>query len=165
MNKLAFVIDVDGTLTDGKMVYSKDGKMYKSFGCDDWNALQVLGNYLTLKFISADRKGFPITLRRIEEECGYDLTLVSGEGHERWAYITKRFPRAEGWNVIFMGDGICDRYPLERAYYGITTIDALPPVQRAANYVTDRPGGNRAVAEACLHIAEKFGLTEELGRL
>lgn len=30
--KIVFVCDVDGTLTDGKMYYTKDGKTMKAFG-------------------------------------------------------------------------------------------------------------------------------------
>ena len=152
-----FFLDVDGTLTDGKMIYSKDGKQNKAFGPDDWNALEVIKDFMHLHFISADRKGFEITHRRIEEECGYDLDLVPGAGHQRWEHIKNNRLNKKA-QILYMGDGILDWYPLIQANLGITTCDALEPIKKCADFVTTRPGGNRAVAEACLFISEKLQL-------
>ncbi len=55
-----------------------------------------------------------------------------------------------------MGDGIYDWYSLKQADYGITTIDSLWHVQEKADWVSTRTGGNRFVADACMHILEKF---------
>ncbi len=147
--KHVFVLDVDGTLTDGKMIYSKDGKQYKCFGCDDWNALQILKDYAKIHVISADKKGFPITERRIESECGYLLDVVPGHGQARWEWIRAQYPDDY---IMYMGDGMLDWFPLSKADFGITTADALEHTKRAANLVTKRSGGNRAVAEAVTHI-------------
>ena len=57
--------------------------------------------------------------------------------------------------VIYMGDGIFDHYAKEVAY-SIAPSNADENAKRQANYVTKRSGGNRAVAEACLHILETF---------
>lgn len=153
--KHVFVLDVDGTLTDGKMIYTSEGKRAKQFGPDDWSALELMQRYMKLHFISADKKGFPITQRRIEEECGYELDLVGGHGLDRWKFIRDKYD--ERWHVNFMGDGIFDAVPLQHADFGITTADALDYVQSCANYVTKHTGGNRAVAEACLKIIYVFG--------
>jgi NDP-sugar pyrophosphorylase family protein/3-deoxy-D-manno-octulosonate 8-phosphate phosphatase KdsC-like HAD superfamily phosphatase/thiamine kinase-like enzyme len=158
MKQNVFVLDVDGTLTDGKMVYSKNGKVYKSFGADDWNALDELKKHMRIHFISADRKGFPITQRRIEQECKYDLDLVPGAGAERWEFIRNLYAK-DHWHVIYMGDGLFDGYPLTQADWGITTCDALDLVKKCANFVTTRPGGNRAVAEACLHLMDRYQIS------
>src|SRR5579872_1239693 len=80
-----FVLDVDGTVTTGEMLYSKEGKSYKIFGCDDWDMLAILSNHMKIQFVSADKKGFKITQRRIEEECGYELDLISGLPTLRWS--------------------------------------------------------------------------------
>lgn len=149
-----FVLDVDGTVTTGEMVYSKDGKLYKVFGADDWDMLGILSNFAKIHFISADRKGFPITQRRIEEECNYPLDLISGVPTLRWTQIQQKYPNNY---VIFMGDGVCDWYAMKHANYSITTSEAMDHVKKHAKYVTQRTGGKRAVAEACLHLMDKFG--------
>ena len=40
--------------------------------------------------------------------------------------------------------------------YSIAPSNSDPNAQKYASYVTQRSGGNRAVAEACLHLLEKF---------
>ena len=55
-----------------------------------------------------------------------------------------------------MGDGIFDHYVMKEVYYSIAPKNADENAKLAANYVTKNDGGNRAVAEACLHILETF---------
>ena len=55
-----------------------------------------------------------------------------------------------------MGDGFYDFKIFQQVGYSITTIDALEHVKDAADFITSRKGSERAVAEACIHINEKF---------
>lgn len=45
---------------------------------------------------------------------------------------------------------------MKKVGYSIATANADSLAKKHANYVTNRSGGDRAVAEACLHIMEKF---------
>lgn len=155
MKPFAFVLDVDGTVTDGAMLYDKDGKFAKSFGPDDWCLLAEVRKVMPVHFITADTKGFPITQRRIEEECDYPLDVVPNEGISRWNAIRSFYPEH---NIIFMGDGCKDWYCLMQSYYSITTSDALNHVKYYADFVTEHSGGKRAVAEACINIIHIFNL-------
>jgi 3-deoxy-D-manno-octulosonate 8-phosphate phosphatase (KDO 8-P phosphatase) len=149
------VFDVDGVMTDGRFAYNAtEGKAFKTFGPDDGDALNVLRGHVPVAFVSADGRGFPITERRIGQDMGHDVHLVS-QG-ERLDWIASRAPLDQ---VAYMGDSFTDIKVLEAVATGITTCDALPGVQRAATYVTARRGSDRAVAEACF-----FLLTQRLGR-
>ena len=55
-----------------------------------------------------------------------------------------------------MGDGIFDHYVMRKVAYGISTSNADKNAIKFSDYVTERKGGERAVAEACLHILERF---------
>ena len=55
-----------------------------------------------------------------------------------------------------MGDGIFDHYVMREVGYSIAPANADHLAKQSAHYVTQRSGGDRAVAEACLHILEKF---------
>lgn len=147
------VFDVDGVMTDGRFVYTTAGKVSKSFGPDDADALKVLRAALPVVFVSADRRGFPITEKRITQDMGHEVALVSQD--ERLEWIRTRAPLDQ---VAYMGDSFTDIPTLQAVDVGITTSDALPGVQRAAAYVTGRRGGDRAVAEACFYL-----LAEHLG--
>lgn len=146
-----FVVDVDGVMTDGTFWYSETGKMFKRFGPDDADALSLAARFMRIEFVSADRRGFAITRRRIVDDMGYELSEVGGL--ERLAWAAERHGLN---NVVYMGDGIFDAPLLEAAAYGIAPADADPEACRAADFVTTRPGGRRAVSEACLHVLEHF---------
>ena len=152
---LVFVLDVDGVITSGHMVYSKYGKDYKIFGPDDFDALKELLNYMDIHFITADLRGLPITQKRIEEEMNWKMDFVSGSPNDRWKWIINEYPNK---NIIFMGDGIYDFVCLRNSILSITTNDALPHIKDSAQYITSRTGGNRAVAEACLYIMRYYNL-------
>jgi 3-deoxy-D-manno-octulosonate 8-phosphate phosphatase (KDO 8-P phosphatase) len=151
------VFDVDGVMTDGRFAYTAtEGKVSKTFGPDDGDALKVLRAHVPVAFVSADGRGFPITEKRIGQDMGHEVTLVS-QG-ERLDWIAGRAPLEQ---VAYMGDSFTDLTVLKAVGTGITTCDALPGVQRAATYVTARRGGDRAVAEACFWLlARRLGQTE-----
>ena len=70
-----FILDVDGTLTADYFIYSKKGKQYKIFGPDDADALKILQKYINISFVSADRRGFDISKKRIID-MGFKIFLV-----------------------------------------------------------------------------------------
>jgi 3-deoxy-D-manno-octulosonate 8-phosphate phosphatase (KDO 8-P phosphatase) len=146
-----FILDVDGVMTTGHFLYTAEGKAMKIFGPDDNDALSLLGQYLEIRFVTGDKKGFAISKKRIADDMKYPLDIVSTIRRVDW--IKERYP-AE--NVIYMGDGIFDHYVMREVGYAIAPENADPLAKSHAHYVTARSGGNRAVAEACLHILEAF---------
>lgn len=152
--RIVFVMDCDGTLTDGKMYYTKEGKTMKAFGCDDFDALRALSKKVEIQFITADKKGFDIVQKRAEE-MGMPLTLVSNEPNERWNWIKQNF---EDKVIIFAGDGINDWVCLKNADLSFTVKDALPHTLGSAKKIINRRGGDRAIAYACIMIDGLFEL-------
>ena len=145
------ILDLDGVLTDGKFLYSKSGKSYKAFSVDDHDGIKLVQNFLDVHIISADSRGFEISKRRVVKDMNLSLTLVSIEDRLDW--IRRNFGLD---NTIYMGDGIFDKAIFQEVYYAIAPSSALKEVRRAADFVTTAKGGERSVAEACLHIARKF---------
>ncbi len=146
-----FVIDVDGVMTDGRFYYSAEGKVLKLFGADDADGLSLLNPFIDIRFISGDKRGFPITKKRVFDDMHYPVDLVSTVNRIHW--INERYDPAQ---VIYMGDGLLDPLVFRQVFYSIAPINALPITRRCASHVTERAGGDRAVAEACLHILDKF---------
>lgn len=104
-----------------------------------------------MRFVTGDKKGFAITKKRIVDDMGFSLDLVSTIRRIDWI--------AEHYNpkqVIYMGDGIFDHYVMKKVAYSIAPANADILAKQYANFVTTRSGGDRAVAEACLHILKKF---------
>ncbi len=146
-----FILDVDGVMTTGQFLYTADGKVMKVFGADDNDGLSLLKNHIEIRFVTGDKKGFPISKKRIVDDMGFELEIVSTIRRIDW--IAERFPLE---SVIYMGDGIFDHYVMSKVGYSIATANSDKNAKAHAAFITERTGGDRAVAEACLHILEKF---------
>ncbi len=146
-----FILDVDGVFTDGKFYYTVDGKVMKKFGPEDNDALTLLKDRLHLHAISGDKNGYAITKRRIADDMHLPLDQVST--FERIEWIRERFDPEE---TVYMGDGIFDPLVFKHVAYSIAPANAFYTTKEQADFVTNARGGEGAVAEACLHILEKF---------
>ena len=151
-----FVLDVDGVMTTGHFLYSTEGKVLKIFGPHDADGLKMLKGLVEIRFITADKRGMPITKKRIVEDMGYELDLVPEA--ERLSYLEKL-----GFdNVIFMGDGYHDAKCMKHCMFAIAPKNARKEAKDAASYVTESVSGDGAVMDACLEIIRKFFPESEL---
>jgi len=147
---LNFVIDVDGVMTTGQFLYSAKGKIYKIFGPHDSDGLKLIENKLNICFITADKRGFHISKKRIED-MNYSIELVNEKN--RIDYFKKRFGFE---NTIFIGDGIFDAPILKRCKFGIAPKNARIEARRAADFITPSKSAEGAVCDACIVINKKF---------
>jgi len=145
------ILDVDGVMTTGQFLYSEKGKEFKVFGPHDNDGIKLIEKKLSVKFITADKRGYPISKKRIVDDMKKDLAIVS-EG-DRFNYIKNTY----GFNnVVYIGDGYHDAEILKECFYGIVPRNARIEAKNAADYVTPSNSGEGAVLDACLHIIEKF---------
>ena len=145
------ILDVDGVMTTGQFIYSKNGKINKIFGPHDSDGLKLIKDYIDIIFISADKRGFSISKKRIVDDMGYKLKLVSEV--DRFHFIKNNF----GFNnVIYMGDGIFDAPIIKKARYGISPKNARIEARKASDYITPSKAGEGAVLDACLKINKIF---------
>lgn len=151
MTPKVFVCDVDGVMTDGAFYYTTEGKVMKRFGGDDHDGLSLLKPHIEIRFVTGDKRGFDISKARIVTDMKMPLDLVSTI--ERLAWISQSYNPAE---VIYMGDGIFDHYVMRGVGYSIAPANSHPFARAAANYTTAACGAEGAVAEAALHVLEKF---------
>jgi 3-deoxy-D-manno-octulosonate 8-phosphate phosphatase (KDO 8-P phosphatase) len=145
------ILDVDGVFTDGKFHYTEQGKTFKTFGDADNDALSLIRDHMHIEMVSGDKRGFGITKKRIHDDMGYPLSMVST--FERKAWIQKRFDLSE---TIYMGDGLYDVLVFDVVGFSIAPANAFPNTKSQANLVTSARGGEGAVAEACIYIMENF---------
>ena len=146
MDLEVFILDVDGVLTDGKFYYSQEGKVFKKFGPHDSDGLKIISKYLKIQFISADKRGFDISNKRIKD-MGYSLSFVTED--ERADWLNKNCDLSKS---AYMGDGLFDIYGIKNSLIGISPANALQEVKDSSNYVTHNIGGEGAVFEACMYI-------------
>ncbi|MDP1844440.1 MAG: HAD hydrolase family protein [Sediminibacterium sp.] len=146
-----FILDVDGVFTDGKFHYTTEGKVVKVFGDADNDALSLIKNRLHIEMITGDKRGFPISNKRIHIDMGFPLSLVST--FDRASWINERFDPKE---TIYMGDGIYDPLVFKEVGFSIAPANAFINTKKYANYITQSKGGEGAVAEAVIYILENI---------
>lgn len=145
------ILDVDGVLTTGQFLCTKNGKFAKVFGPHDNDGVKFISKYLSVSAVTADKRGFLITKKRVEEDMGLPLTLVKEENRLEW--MKKNFDLSK---TVYMGDGIFDAEIFDNVYYSIAPQSAFPLAKEKASYTTKLKAGEGAVAEACMHLLDKF---------
>lgn len=145
------ILDVDGVFTTGQFLYTADGKFAKVFGPHDNDGIKLIRKYVQIYAVSADKRGFAITQKRIEEDMGIELSLVSESDRLNW--FKEKFELSSS---IYMGDGIFDAEIFDHVAYSIAPANAFYLAKNKASFVTESKSGEGAVAEACLHIIENF---------
>jgi 3-deoxy-D-manno-octulosonate 8-phosphate phosphatase (KDO 8-P phosphatase) len=154
------LLDVDGVLTDGSIVYGNGGAELKGFNIKDGFGIRLLRE--------AGVEVGIITARRSEavERRAQDLKLAhlyQGVGNKIEAFAEilaaqKLIPQ----QVAYMGDDWLDLPLLSRVGLAVTVADGVAEVKAVAHYVTREAGGRGAVRELCELIIEAKGQREEL---
>jgi 3-deoxy-D-manno-octulosonate 8-phosphate phosphatase (KDO 8-P phosphatase) len=141
------VLDVDGVLTDGRLLYGPKGEQLKAFHVrDGYGIKRVAEAGITVAIISG-RKSAAVTRRA--RELG--IRHVTQGADDKLAALRK-LAKARGValaDCACVGDDTPDAPILEAAGLGIAVADAHPDALAAANLVTTRAGGHGAVREVC----------------
>jgi 3-deoxy-D-manno-octulosonate 8-phosphate phosphatase (KDO 8-P phosphatase) len=136
-----FVFDVDGVLTDGCFYYSAAGKVMKRFGPHDSEAAAILATRFEIRFISADRRGFEITKKRISD-MGFDVELVKAEERVSFINAIKDSER----RVLFVADSPTDVPALRTADLSACPRNVFPVVSSSVDLVLDADCGKGVIA-------------------
>jgi 3-deoxy-D-manno-octulosonate 8-phosphate phosphatase (KDO 8-P phosphatase) len=141
------VLDVDGVLTDGRLVYGKSGELYKSFHARDGYGLKaVLAAGIQVAVISGRQS--PAVTQRCEELGIPHVRLgVADKGATLVQLLaTLKLERAV---CTCVGDDEPDLPMLRLAGLAVAVADAHPSALAVAHRRTRLPGGAGAVREVC----------------
>lgn len=150
------VMDVDGTLTDGKIYMGPEGELCKAFHVRDGLGIRDLAvRERILPVILTGRQSD--ILRSRCRELGIELVFQGVEHKEETlGFITDRL-----WEIAYIGDDINDlaSMKLVKKSGGLTgcPADAVRAVRETADYVSERGGGEGAVRDFIDWILEKNG--------
>jgi 3-deoxy-D-manno-octulosonate 8-phosphate phosphatase (KDO 8-P phosphatase) len=139
------VMDVDGTLTDGKIYVGENGEVFKAFNVKDGYRLINMDKYQIIPVIITGKKSEILAKRAAElniEEVyqGVDDKLkVLGEVIERYQLSYE--------NVAYIGDDVNDLDCMKVCYLKACPADAIDEVIEVADYVCKADGGNGCVRE------------------
>ena len=140
------VMDVDGTLTDGKIYIGEHGELMKAFSVKDGYGIGViLRDYCIIPVIITGRMS-----KIVENRCreiGVEK-IYQGIG-DKTAFLKELIPDLS--KVAYMGDDLNDLDAMieVRKHGGITGCpsDAVTKVRQHSDYISMLPGGGGAVRD------------------
>ena len=154
------LIDVDGVLTDGRIVYAEYGDELKFFDVQDGAGL-VFWHRMGLKSAIITSRQSRLVKRRAKE-LRVDF-LVQGALLKLPAYerLLKRF-RVTDEQVCAIGDDLMELPILLRVGLAVAVPNAVDDVKRVCHYTTSRAGGQGAVREVIDLVLKAKGLWDQV---
>lgn len=144
------VMDVDGTLTDGKIYMSANGEIMKAFNVKDGYGIKQLRDYGIEPVIITGRES-EIVRKRAEElkikelHQGVDNKLLKLKG------ILEKYQTTFD-EIAYIGDDLNDLECIKRCRLSGCPIDAISEVKSKVNYICKCKGGQGAVREFIEYI-------------
>ncbi|MBS4205792.1 KdsC family phosphatase [Lederbergia citrea] len=140
------VLDVDGVLTDGKLLIGSNGAEYKSFHVKDGMGIS-LARYHGIKIaIITGRKSESVNIRSKELNVDFIFQGITNKEEALNEIVTSLNMNLQ--NVFYMGDDINDLSVIKLVGFSSAPSDAADIVKKSVNFVSNFTGGNGAVREA-----------------
>lgn len=155
MAEKLFIIDVDGTMTDGSIYYDNIGNEIKKFNTRDAAAFFVIHSDLSKIMVLTGRKCEATEKRMKELKVDYLYQNVKNKKAFLKEFIRDNQLVKE--NVIYIGDDLNDFYAMKLAGYICCPNDACQEIRQIADYISCKNGGDGAVRD----IVEYFYRTKE----
>jgi 3-deoxy-D-manno-octulosonate 8-phosphate phosphatase (KDO 8-P phosphatase) len=140
------LLDVDGVLTDGSIVYSDSGEELKAFHVRDGSGLKIWRRAGKRAAIVSGRSSAAVSRRAAE--LGLDAVFQGRDDKGAAFDELLRLTGLEAGQVCAVGDDLPDLPVLARAGVSVAVADACPEVRAAVDFVTMSPGGRGAAREA-----------------
>lgn len=141
------IVDIDGVMTDGRIVYSIYGDELKFFDVTDGFGISLLNRAGIKTAIITAKKSRIVKMRARDLKIakayqGFIDKLIPFDK------LLKRF-KISAEEICFIGDDLPDMPVLRRVGFAISVPNALDEVKAIAHYITSKAGGRGAVREVC----------------
>jgi len=163
-NKLRAVrlllLDVDGVLTDGRIIINDRGEETKAFNVRDGHGLKMLQRAGVRIGIITGRHSRVVAHRM--RELGIDLVVQGAKNKlEPFQQILAELSIAPE-QTAYVGDDIVDLPILTRVGFSATPADGCEDVRERVDFVSRFAGGQGAVREICELLLKSKGEWERL---
>lgn len=153
-------LDVDGVLTDGKLLIGPDGEVAKAFSARDGMAISIaLRNDLQVAIITG-RPGAIIKRRAGELGISKIMSGIKDKGEAIRKLSDELGIGLE--ETAFMGDDLNDLPAMKAAFVGACPCNAAKEVLERADYISDSKGGESAVRNFIEDILKARGLWDSI---
>lgn len=153
------IMDVDGVLTDGRIIYANSGDQLKFFDVTDGMGLALL-SHAGLKSAILTAKKSKVVARRAKD---MHIDKVYQNAHRKSEVFKKILNdfKVSPEEVCFIGDDVIDISVLKKVGFAICAPNAVSEVKNEVHYITKREGGRGAVREVIDMILKTQGKWDE----
>ena len=154
------LLDVDGVLTDGRIVYDSQGRDSKFFDVHDG-----MGVYLLYKSgiptVLITAKGSRVLKPRARDmHVAEVFTDISPKSSLLDKIFKKYHVRPE--EVCFVGDDLVDLCIMDKVGFAVAVFNACGEIKNLAHYITLKQGGRGAVREVAELILKSQGKWQKI---
>lgn len=150
------VMDVDGTLTDGKIYMGQDGELFKAFDIKDGYGVRCLLPDANIIPVVITARNSRIVENRCQEMGVTELYQGRMNKLDTLVQVLEKYSKSDNAeytlaNVAYVGDDLLDLQcmkPIKEAGgFVACPNDAVEDVKKIADYIASKNAGNGAVRE------------------
>ena len=154
------LLDVDGVLTDGSLLYTEEGVEAKAFNTQDGLGIRLVQRCkIDVGIITARNSN--LVQRRAEELTMKYISQGGGNKYETFKTIISQ-AGLKPYQVCYMGDDWIDLGLLSRVGLAACPANAVSEVKGICHMVADRSGGFGAVRQVCDLLVRAKGVQDSL---
>ena len=156
-NITTFIFDVDGVMTNGKVLITSQGEMYREMDTKDGYALKcaLVQGYRVCIISGGTNEG---VRNRLKALGIYDIYLGAHHKEEPFQDLMDSYD-LKPEEILYMGDDVPDIVVMEQVAVAACPNDAVSDVKEIANYVSHKKGGEgcvREIIEQTLRVQGKW---------
>ncbi|MCK4536589.1 MAG: HAD-IIIA family hydrolase [Desulfuromonadales bacterium] len=154
------LLDVDGVMTDGRIIYDDQGRELKAFDVKDGHGLKLVQRAGIKVGIITGRQSEVVAKRAAELGIG----LVYQGAKDKLVPFREILSKLQltARETAYVGDDLVDLPILFQVGFSATVADAVDDVKSEVDLVTRRPGGRGAVREVCDYLLRESGRWDEV---
>ena len=154
------MMDADGVLTDGRILYGNYGDELQSFDVKDGMGMWLWHQAGMQSVILSGRRS-PMVNRRSKETQVNRVYQGVKDKKKVYLAILKEMGKLEE-EVCYIGDDLLDLAVFQRVGLAVAVADAVPEARSQAHYITERSGGKGAVREVVDLLLRAAGRWEKV---
>ena len=154
------IMDVDGVLTDGRIIYDSQGNEIKNFDVQDGFGIVFFqrAGFKTAIISARSSQVVEVRARDLEIDKLYQDAYPKLSAYQK---VLEDF-KLKDEDVCFIGDDLVDIPVLKRVGFSVGVPNAVSEVKKIVHYVTKKSGGFGAVREIIELILKTHGKWEAI---
>lgn len=155
------MFDVDGVMTDGKVLVMESGEVVRNMNSKDGYAIHLaVSKAYRIVIISG---GNNVAVKNMLLRTGVNDVFINQ--HDKLACYLEylKLNNLTDEEVLFMGDDLPDHEIMSRVGVAVCPKDAVPDIKQICQYVSDKNGGEgcvRDVIEQVLRVQSKWEIVK-----